>query len=61
MKNKNRESIAAQALGWIDEKTKGVVEPIYTSTTFIRDPGNQKRINEVGIYYTEQLMESNPI
>ncbi len=37
------ESIAAQALGWIDEKTKGVVEPIYTSTTFIRDPDNQYR------------------
>jgi hypothetical protein len=28
------------------KKTKGVVEPIYASTTFIRDPGNQKRINE---------------
>ena len=37
------ESIVAQALGWVDEKTKGVVEPIYTSTTFIRDPDNQYR------------------
>ncbi len=41
------ESIAAQALGWIDEKTKGVVEPIYTSTTFIRDPDNQYRTGRV--------------
>ena len=41
------ESIAAQALGWIDDKTKGVVEPIYTSTTFIRDPDNQYRSGRV--------------
>ena len=41
------ESIAAQALGWIDEKTKGVVEPIYTSTTFIRDTDNQYRSGRV--------------
>ena len=47
MKNKSPESIAAQALGWIDEKTKGVVEPIYTSTTFIRDSDNQYRSGRV--------------
>ena len=47
MKNKSPESIAAQALGWIDEKTKGVVEPIYTSTTFIRDTDNQYRSGRV--------------
>ena len=41
------ESIAAQALGWVDEKTKSVVEPIYTSTTFIRDPDNQYRNGRV--------------
>jgi cystathionine gamma-synthase len=37
------ESIAAQALGWIDEKTRAIVPPIHTSTTFIRDPDNQYR------------------
>jgi cystathionine gamma-synthase len=36
-------SIAAQALGWIDDKTKAIVEPIHTSTTYIRDPDNQYR------------------
>lgn len=41
------ESIAAQALGWVDEKTKSVVEPIYISTTFIRDPDNQYRSGRV--------------
>ena len=47
MKDRKPESIAAQALGWVDEKTKGVVEPIYTSTTFIRDPDNQYRSGRV--------------
>ncbi len=36
-------TIAAQALGWVDEKTKGIVAPIHTSTTFIRDADNQFR------------------
>ncbi len=47
IKNTQPESIAAQALGWVDEKTKGVVEPIYTSTTFIRDSDNQYRSGRV--------------
>jgi cystathionine gamma-synthase len=47
IKKTQPESIAAQALGWVDEKTKGVVEPIYTSTTFIRDPDNQYRSGRV--------------
>ena len=34
---------AAQALGWIDERTKAVTPPIHPSTTFIRDPDNQYR------------------
>ena len=37
------ESIAAQALGWVDEKTRAIVPPIHTSTTFIRDADNQFR------------------
>ncbi len=37
------ESIAAQALGWVDEKTRAIVPPIHASTTFIRDSDNQYR------------------
>jgi cystathionine gamma-synthase len=36
-------SLAAQALGWVDETTKAVVPPIHLATTFIRDPDNQYR------------------
>jgi cystathionine gamma-synthase len=36
-------SIAAQALGWVDDTTKALAPPIHTSTTFIRDPDNQFR------------------
>jgi cystathionine gamma-synthase len=36
-------TIAAQALGWIDETTRGVSPPIHPSSTFIRDPDNQYR------------------
>jgi cystathionine gamma-synthase len=44
---KKPESIAAQALGWVDEKTKEVVGQIHTSTTYIRDPDNQYRSGRV--------------
>ncbi len=36
-------TVAAQALGWIDEKTRGVSPPIHPSSTFIRDPDNLYR------------------
>ncbi len=36
-------SAAAQALGWIDEKTRAVSPPIHNSTTYIRDEDNQYR------------------
>jgi cystathionine gamma-synthase len=36
-------TMAAQALGWIDEETKALVPPLYSATTFIRDPDNQYR------------------
>jgi cystathionine gamma-synthase len=36
-------SIAAQALGWIDETTRAITPPIHVSSTFIRDPDNQYR------------------
>jgi cystathionine gamma-synthase len=36
-------TVAAQALGWIDEQTKALVPPLHPSSTFIRDPDNQYR------------------
>jgi hypothetical protein len=36
-------TMAAQALGWIDESTKALIPPVHPSTTFIRDPDNQYR------------------
>ncbi len=36
-------TVAAQALGWIDETTKGVSPPLHPSSTFIRDADNQYR------------------
>lgn len=41
------ETIAAQALGWIDESTKAVTPPIHMSTTYIRDTDNQYRNGRV--------------
>ena len=41
------ESIAAQALGWIDEATRAITPPIHVSTTYIRDPDNQYRTGRV--------------
>ena len=40
-------SIAAQALGWVDEKTRAIVTPLHTSTTFIRDEDNQYRSGRI--------------
>jgi cystathionine gamma-synthase len=34
---------AAQALGWIDERTRAVIPPLHVATTFIRDTDNQYR------------------
>jgi cystathionine gamma-synthase len=36
-------TMAAQALGWIDQSTKALIPPVHPSTTFIRDPDNQYR------------------
>lgn len=36
-------TVAAQALGWIDERTRAVSPPIHPSSTYIRDPDNQFR------------------
>ncbi len=37
------ETLAAQALGWIDGQTRAVVPPIHLSSTFVRDADNQFR------------------
>ena len=47
MKTQKPESIAAQALGWVDETTKEIVGQIHTSTTYIRDADNQYRNGRV--------------
>jgi cystathionine gamma-synthase len=36
-------TVAAQALGWIDEQTRAVAPPLHPSSTFVRDPDNQYR------------------
>ncbi|HEY8710347.1 MAG TPA: PLP-dependent aspartate aminotransferase family protein [Burkholderiaceae bacterium] len=41
------ESISAQALGWIDERTRAITPPIHVSSTFLRDPDNQYRSGRV--------------
>ena len=41
------ETIAAQALGWVDDQTKAVSPPIHMSTTYVRDADNQYRSGRV--------------
>ena len=41
------ESIAAQALGWIDENTRAITPPIHVSSTYLRDADNQYRSGRV--------------
>jgi cystathionine gamma-synthase len=36
----SRRTLAAQALGRIDEATRGLVAPLHVTTTFLRDPDN---------------------
>ena len=44
MKNRlSPATLAAQALGWIDETTRAVIPPVHLATTFLRDPDNQYR------------------
>src|SRR5215471_6349716 len=42
-RNSSPATIAAQALGWIDEKTRAVAPPLHVSSTFIRDEDNLYR------------------
>ena len=41
------ESLAAQALGWVDATTRAISPPIHASTTFIRDEDNQYRSGRI--------------
>ena len=41
------DSIAAQALGWIDDATRAITPPIHVSSTFVRDPDNAYRSGRV--------------
>ena len=41
------ETIAAQALGWVEERTRAVAPPVHASSTFLRDPDNQYRSGRV--------------
>ena len=36
-------SAAAQGLGWVDDKTRALIPPLHTATTYLRDPDNQYR------------------
>src|SRR5262249_9799695 len=40
-------TLAAQALGWVDDTTKAVVLPVHFATTFLRDPDNQYRSGRI--------------
>ena len=46
-KDTHPDTIAAQALGWIDERTRAVIPPIHVSTTYLRDEDNQYRSGRV--------------
>jgi cystathionine gamma-synthase len=37
------ETLAAQALGWVDAETRAIVPPIHPATTYLRDPDNLYR------------------
>jgi len=45
--NVRPESVAAQALGWIDETTRAINPPIHVSSTYLRDEDNQYRSGRV--------------
>ncbi len=47
LKNTHPDTISAQALGWIDERTRAITPPIHVSSTYLRDPDNQYRSGRV--------------
>ena len=41
------ETLSAQALGWIDEKTRAITPPIHVSSTYLRDADNGYRSGRI--------------
>lgn len=41
------DTIAAQALGWVDEATRAIIPPLHLSSTYLRDPDNQYRSGRI--------------
>ena len=46
-KDLHPDSIAAQALGWVDERTRAITPPLHVSSTYLRDADNQYRSGRV--------------
>jgi cystathionine gamma-synthase len=46
-KTTHPDTIAAQALGWIDEHTRAITPPIHVSSTYLRDADNQYRSGRI--------------
>ncbi len=46
-KDLHPDSIAAQALGWVDERTRAITPPLHVSSTYLRDTDNQYRSGRV--------------
>ena len=46
-KHLHPDSIAAQALCWVDESTRAITPPLHVSSTYLRDPDNQYRTGRV--------------
>lgn len=46
-KTMHPDTIAAQALGWVDEATRAVIPPLHLSSTYLRDPDNQYRSGRI--------------
>ena len=46
-KDLHPDSIAAQALGWVDESTRAITPPLHVSSTYLRDADNQYRSGRV--------------
>jgi cystathionine gamma-synthase len=46
-KHMHPDTIAAQALGWVDEATRAVTPPLHLSSTYLRDVDNQYRSGRI--------------
>lgn len=60
--NWSKRSLLAQALGKIDEQSRGITPPIHLTSTFIRDPDNQYRSgNSYGRPHNETVREAEAV